>query len=254
MRSKKSDPFIDSLFFLSFVVALIVFFVSFFTAADRIIYCPGAHGSAGSVRISGESGPDPAGILWSALLSTVLFAFLLSLTVLVHELGHVAGGILCGYRPAHFCVFGVVFSFKGRIRLRFDRTALLGGYAVMRSRSGSGFPMLLLRGGPLAECVFMLTFSAFTAFTANPVTGVFVAGETVAYFLVRSLASGRYCTDSATAAEVADEGAWAYNSLMCEYDRLIEGSGRRIGEAKRGAQKNLTIGEELALYGKKEQI
>ncbi|MBR5369574.1 MAG: site-2 protease family protein [Lachnospiraceae bacterium] len=258
-----SDPFIDLSFFSVFLGVLAIFVVSFLK-----LFYPDSPGFSPS----GTSPPDTVfggvfAVALGALLSVAIFTLLLAVSVIVHELGHLAGGLLTGYRLRHFCLFGVVLSARGSTHVRFDRSALFGGYVVMCTDDPGRSPVALLRAGPLAECTLMLSAAVAAVFLLSPVTGVFVLGEILSFLLVRSLTTGRSaCGDSATTAQVRTEGPADYNRLMDIYDRELKDCGREVpagkdhGEPsagddvteKRELPANLTVKEELSLYVKKE--
>ncbi|MBQ6090266.1 MAG: site-2 protease family protein [Lachnospiraceae bacterium] len=258
-----SDPFIDLSFFSAFLGVLAIFVVSFL----KLFYpdSPGFSPSGTSPHDTVFGGVFAVAL--GALLSVAIFTLLLAVSVIVHELGHFVGGLLTGYRLRHFCLFGVVLSARGSTHVRFDRSALFGGYVVMCTDDPGRAPVALLRAGPLAECTLMLSAAVAAVFLLSPVTGVFVLGEILSFLLVRSLTTGRSaCSDSATTAQVRTEGPADYNRLMDIYDRELKDCGREVpagkdhGEPsagddvteKRELPANLTVKEELSLYVKKE--
>ena len=240
-----SDPFIDLSFFFAFLGVLAIFVVSFLK-----LFYPDSPGFSPS----GTSPPDTVfdgvfAVALGALLSVAIFTLLLAVSVIVHELGHLAGGLLTGYRLRHFCLFGVVLSARGSTHVRFDRSALFGGYVVMCTDDPCRSPVTLLRAGPFAECTLMLSAAIAAVHLLSPVTGVFVLGEILSFLCVRNLAVGRsVCDDSSTAAQVSAEGPADYNNLMDIYDRELENCGRMVP----AAPADLTVKEELSLYVKKE--
>lgn len=212
-----------------------------------------------------------------AVLSVVLFAVLIALAIMVHELGHATGALLAGYSIRHICIFGILVSTGKKLRFRYDRSAALGGYVVACTENKIRSPLMLLRLGPWFESIFLLSAAVFAALIPKSVTGIFLSGEIFAYFMVRIVMSCHSGDDdSATAAQVYLDGRVDYNRLMDVYDEILSGKTEIIREPvlsekrgflgrhtvvssddphrEKGSNKllkhTLTIKEELSLYGK----
>ena len=265
MDHQKSDLLIDSAYMCALIIVLFLFLFSFYGSSQRL-FCisPGPEGDVDSLVL--KKAFDATG---GALLSIGIFFLLLLAAIIVHELGHLIGGVIKGYRPAHFCVFGIVLSLKGKRSFSYDPSARFGGYTVMCTGDIKRSPLLLIRMGPLFECAFFLAVSIFVAGVDADVTGIFLLGEIIAYLFVRTVSSGHAVgDDSATAAEVLAEGPKDYNKLMNVYDGILLGKeakakgviphdGILLGEeakAKGVIPRNgsLTIKEELLMYGREE--
>ncbi|MCR5521054.1 MAG: hypothetical protein K6F44_03985 [Lachnospiraceae bacterium] len=260
MNRRKSDPFIDLAYMCALLVVLGFFVFAFFCSrafAHEILVNP----NEGVETVLLEKAVSAFG---EALLSVVFFSFLMICTIIMHELGHALGGFVAGYRAAHFCVFGICLSFGKKKVFRFDRSAVFGGYVVMCAKDPEKSPLLLLRMGPLAECLFLSLVAAIVAIGETSVTGIFLLGETVAYFFVRMAMSGKSREDdSSTAAQVLEEGPGYYNRLMDVYDEMISGKGEMRNDASVKTSGDLpaaadvhsssmTVREELLLYEKKK--
>lgn len=75
----------------------------------------------------------------------------LLLTIIVHELGHLVGGLLTHYRFTMIEVLGVVlYRCGGRLRLRLERRLPLG-QCLMHAPSLSANPGMLILGGCIAN-------------------------------------------------------------------------------------------------------
>ncbi|MBR6294165.1 MAG: hypothetical protein IKR54_06210 [Lachnospiraceae bacterium] len=250
------DPFIDLSYFFAFLIALGVFIIRFLSAFGPGSLNPVPEGDMSAGKVAAEAlALDAFSVVKGALLSCTIFLVLLVGAVIAHESGHMMGGLLTGYILRHFCLFGVVLSFGGTRRVRFDRSALLGGYVVMCSGDTGRSPMTLLRAGPFFECTLMTAAAVSAALLPDHLTGVFVIGEILSFLCVRSLTAGRSaCSDSATAAQVRAEGPADYNRLMDHYDEELTACTKRVpGPEDCGDDHNdLTVKEELSLYVKKE--
>ncbi len=255
-------------YFITFIVVLTLFVISF-----TGVFAPEGAVVAGSkeeaLRIVWD---NACRIFASSLASVAAFTALLCAVVIVHELGHFAGGKIMGYSLVHFCVFGFLISPRKKRFLHFDKTALAGGYVVMRSTDPGNSPLLLIRMGPWAECVFISGIgfmSLCTADSESMVTCSFLLGEIVAFLLVRilSLGSGGR-DDTSTAAQVRADGPGDYNRLMDIYDEQLSIAMNRgfmirtenkYGDTeekttkkrrKKVREDRLTIKEELSIYVK----
>ena len=109
------------------------------------------------VSRSGLIGLDELDLSGSAMIAILLaFGPVISLTILVHEMGHVVGGWTVGMRFA-LLVWGplMVERFGARPRLRRNRSLVMaGGLALCLPRDGrmsSGRWLAYVGGGPLAS-------------------------------------------------------------------------------------------------------
>jgi hypothetical protein len=107
---------------------------------------------------------------WAAALVLVLPVWFL--LVLIHELGHLAGGALAGFKPALLIVGPLKLSFLGgRAQLGLNRSLNLGGglaSALPPSDRGLRRGMLLMvLGGPLASLLAGLLALALLQVTAG---------------------------------------------------------------------------------------
>ena len=264
MTRYKTDVITDLAYYSAFVIDLILFVISLTGLIDSDLTPAVSEREAVWIVLD-----DACEVVCTALFSVALFSILLCAVVIVHELGHVLGGLVKGYRIAHFCVFGLVISPRGRRLIQFDRTALFGGYAVMLSPERNRSPLFLLRAGPWAECVFLSMTSGFiliglkAAVIGEPLLCSFLLGEIVAFLFVRIVSLGTGGSDdTSTAAQVICDGPGDYNRLMDIYDKQInevtlrlkvsEKTGMKTGKKKRKCTRKevLTIKEELSLYAK----
>ncbi|MCR5829197.1 MAG: hypothetical protein K6F93_02480 [Lachnospiraceae bacterium] len=276
MNYQKYDLLIDLAYVLSFSVVLILFISRFSDLS----------GVAGRIfeYLGSVENMEPMLLIVLCIkevcYSCAVFAGIFMGSVVIHESGHALGGILRGYGIAHFCVFGIVFSLKGKKKVRFDVSAVFGGYVVACNREKTADPVILLRMGPWAECFYIVAASLLTYLGSDTLCGIFVLGELSAYEFIRVLSAVRGRNgDSSTAGEVLCEGPEDYNMLMDVYDKVLSGiSGRRIiavdaqgrnnaaksgayrgvgeksGEYKVAGARKLSIKEELELYYGKEQL
>jgi len=272
MTDQKHDPFIDFAYVLS-LLAVLMLFIVLFTGLSG--YTPEGVGAQGKNDLSEVAGT--AGFMLGRLVvSLIVFGAILLGTVFFHELGHALGGMACGYRIAHFCVFGIVISFgrkkkekignsalrkrkvqiddsaRKKKKVQIDDSAYFGGYVIACTDEKKRSPLVLLRMGPWAECFFILTSAFLSPIVFDPVCAVFVTGEMLAYLYVRTLSLRRDDeSDSCTSAQVMAEGPGDYNRLMDIYDMHLTESvkSKRVRE-KRG-DKSMTVKEELAFYDEK---
>ncbi|MCR5432142.1 MAG: site-2 protease family protein [Lachnospiraceae bacterium] len=233
MNHQKSDPIIDCSYLIAFVISFCLFLYSFFGCAGALSAHFGREHKLGEVctaentAIPGQSTEailieEAAEVIVAAVISVLLFIPLILSVIVVHELGHLIGGFLAGYKAAHFCVFGGVFSFVKRLKVHYDRSAVLGGYVVMRSNDHERSPLLLIRMGPLSECIMLIGAAVLFAFWKQDAAGIFLQGEISGFLLVRIAASGKSSEDdSSTAAQVSEEGPRDYNRLMDIYDEML---------------------------------
>lgn len=241
MKHHRSDPFIDLAYSFALLTVLVIFSFSFFSLFGSIraeTFVTGEDALTGVVR-------NASRVAKGAFFSVFIFVMLLFAAIVFHELGHFLGGILKGYRPAHLCLFGVILSFKGERRIRSDRSARFGGYVVMCPEDQGRSPVMLIRMGPLFECMFFVTVAVVTGFGESTVAGVFLLGEILSYLFVRILASGHSAEDdSSTVAEVRQNGPEDYNRLMNIYDREISGAGRNVPGDRRSSREERSVSSE----------
>lgn len=110
---------------------------------------------------------ESSGAVWLALL---LFLIALYLQLLLHEAGHLLGGLLTGYR---FCSFriGSLILFRGRDGLRFGRFSLPGtsGQCLLAApKAQEDMPVVLCH---LGGCLMNLLTAAIAAAAALLIPG-----------------------------------------------------------------------------------
>ena len=123
--------------------------------------------------------------LWQSLLiyGIILAAAMLSLFlhILVHEAGHLAMGLLCGYRFVSFRVFNfTIVRDKGKlVRKKFKLVGTVGQCLMSPPEyAGGSFPFVLYNlGGPAMNFVFCgIFFAAFllASNAASPASAIFM--------------------------------------------------------------------------------
>jgi hypothetical protein len=149
-----------------------------------------------ALRIAGGGQPPMGAGLGAAIL---VAAMVYMLCIGVHEGGHLAAGLLAGYRPLLLIVGPLRIEWSGgRTTLGFNRTiALAGGLAVctpvgvydLRRRT-----MIMAAGGPLASLLLgvqsLAIWQAGAAGLASPAPIVSVAGSILLVLGIVSLAIG----------------------------------------------------------------
>lgn len=104
------------------------------------------------------------GLRFFLLVLLFLLMAVLSLPVaLLHELGHMLGGLLSGQRLFYLCVgrLYIVRRASGQLRFAWRRTPGVGGACAMYSPRDGISPLPLLLGGPLMNLLTGVVFACF---------------------------------------------------------------------------------------------
>ena len=89
---------------------------------------------------------DAGGIMESTAVSLVAFVTAATLQIVIHEGGHLVGGLLSGYRFVSFRIFNIaLIRHKGRFALRRYSIAGTGGQCLLLPPDGNAgdIPLML---------------------------------------------------------------------------------------------------------------
>ncbi len=162
--------------------------------------------------------------------------------VIVHELGHLAAGLISGYEFVSIRFFNLkAVGINKRLILKISK-APTQGQCIMRPRTSRSDPAFLISGGPAANLILgaCLTVAACFQLVAGvkgqvmkeALPGCVTAGAggiNLAFGLISLMRSYAYC-DGSTLKEVlrTENGKELYNCLMNIYAELEEG--KTVGE------------------------
>lgn len=100
--------------------------------------------------------------MFQVFISVLSCLLSVPLAILLHELGHMIGGIISGYRLVYFEIIGF-FAVGKRYRLSFSKTGISkkAGQCIMTTDNSGKRPYLLIMGGCLANIITGLIFLLF---------------------------------------------------------------------------------------------
>lgn len=194
-----------------------------------------------------------------ALVTVVWFLACMILTVVLHEIGHLIGGLLSGYRLSGFAVGGIILRRQnGRFGWhKYPLGSLNWGQCFMYGEEDSS-PGMLVTGGCAMNIILGLVFSVIALvtigldekgvwrlmFLAVPASVNMVMG-------LANLLSGSVTSDGNTLKEVKkDDGKRMYNRTMMITAELLDGKSYSEMKAElfRYSGKS-SLAEEIKMYG-----
>ena len=192
-------------------------------------------------------------ILRGLIISLVTSPLTVLLTIIVHETGHLLGGLVTGYSFKSFSILGLTLyrTDSGMMIRRFRR--MPSGQCIMfNMREMSQNPTLLIAGGciiNLAAAAVCLVLMFFSKPMLMPLWGI--AGGMNLVLGLLNLFGGSATSDGKTLKETRDKkNAEAYNGLMCVMAHAEDG--RSFGEIPdklfKAGSDGSTLTEELGYY------
>ncbi len=106
---------------------------------------------------------DAGSIMESTAVSLAAFVTAATLQIVIHEGGHLVGGLLSGYRFVSFRIFNIaLIRHKGRFALRRYSIAGTGGQCLLLPPDGNAddIPLMLYNGGGIAANIIMVATAA----------------------------------------------------------------------------------------------
>ena len=172
-----------------------------------------------------------------------LTALCFILSIAIHEMGHLTGGLLCGYRFSSFEIMGVfVIRTGGRLKFGIRKKTCLG-QCVMYTDNFRTNAVLLILGGVIANGILSAVSALLFAvclmeeYTADAAMEIFMPKSChmevffLLLFILNTMAvicnviSDDPANDGNTYADAAKSSLHteAYNRIMCIYAKLNEG-------------------------------
>lgn len=127
---------------------------------------------------------DAGGIMESTAVSLVAFVTAATLQIVIHEGGHLVGGLLSGYRFVSFRIFNIaLIRHKGRFALRRYSIAGTGGQCLLLPPDGNAgdIPLMLYNGGGIAANIIMVATATALLIFCNGINAAIIV---LLFFLI----------------------------------------------------------------------
>lgn len=195
-----------------------------------------------------------------ALVTVVWFLFCMVVTVIVHETGHLIGGLISGYRLSGFAVSGVMLRRQeGKLKWkRYSPSCLNWGQCFMFSREINAPPEFLISGGGIMNIFVGAVLTVITILSISlDEKGIWrlmllaVPASINLVMGIANLTSGSASSDGNTLKEVkGKDGIRMYNRVMMITAELLDGKMySEMAPELFEYSGSSSLAEELKMYG-----